>query len=227
MQIILAIDIINGKVVKAFAGDRFNYKPLMIKNKDYSDPLKLINRIKKIINIKDVYLADLNSIRKNGSNDKLIDQILRIFPDINFLIDAGFDYPLSVYKYQKKKDRNKLKNFNIVLGTETLREYKLQTFSFLKKFYLSLDFNGDEIKWLNRIRKEKKELKIILMFINNVGGRGINLKLIEKFNKVLSHNEIIIAGGIRYYGDIFQLSRMGIGKVIVATFLHRLISRDF
>ena len=43
MNLILAIDLMDGKVVKAFAGLRFNYKPFIFKNKDFSDPFKLIN----------------------------------------------------------------------------------------------------------------------------------------------------------------------------------------
>ena len=43
MQIILAVDIIDGKVVKAYAGLRINYKVLKINGVDYSDPIKLIN----------------------------------------------------------------------------------------------------------------------------------------------------------------------------------------
>ena len=42
MHIILAVDIVNGKAVKAFAGIRTNYKPLRIKEEDFSNPIKLI-----------------------------------------------------------------------------------------------------------------------------------------------------------------------------------------
>ena len=47
MKIILAVDILNGKVVKAFAGLRMNYKPLLIQNRDFSDAIKLIKEVKK------------------------------------------------------------------------------------------------------------------------------------------------------------------------------------
>ena len=42
MDIISAIDLRHGKVVKAFAGFRINYKPLIINKKDYSDPAENI-----------------------------------------------------------------------------------------------------------------------------------------------------------------------------------------
>ena len=45
METILAVDIKKGKAVKAFAGFRLNYKPLMVNSLDYSDPIKLIRTI--------------------------------------------------------------------------------------------------------------------------------------------------------------------------------------
>ena len=48
MNIILAVDIMEGKVVKAFAGFRSNYKPLFINHRDYSNPIVLIKEIIKI-----------------------------------------------------------------------------------------------------------------------------------------------------------------------------------
>ena len=41
---IFAVDIKNGKVVKAYAGTRLNYKPLKIKNKDFSDANLVIKK---------------------------------------------------------------------------------------------------------------------------------------------------------------------------------------
>ena len=44
IDIILAIDLKKGKVVRAFAGFRFNYKPLRLGNLDLSDPIVLIKK---------------------------------------------------------------------------------------------------------------------------------------------------------------------------------------
>ena len=60
-QIFLAVDIKNGKVVKAYAGTRLNYKPLKIKNKDFSDANLVIKKAISV-GIKNIYIADLDSI---------------------------------------------------------------------------------------------------------------------------------------------------------------------
>ena len=79
MEIILAIDLKKGLVVKAFAGFRLNYKPLMVNSLDYSDPIKLIRTILKKMDLKKIYLADLDSIQNLKPNDYLIEKILIIF----------------------------------------------------------------------------------------------------------------------------------------------------
>ncbi len=226
MNIILAVDIINGKVVKAFAGVRINYKPLFLGNKDYSDPIKLISNIKKKIDLKKVYIADLDSISKLGTNNRLIEKILYNFPDITFLIDAGFDYPLSVYYYHKRKKNQELDNYKIVLGTETLRNFNLKSYTFLKKTEISIDFNGKQNNWIKRIKKEKICLDIILMFLDKVGGRGLDFKLIKKLKGCLTSHNLTVAGGVKTEGQIAQLSRVGVQNVLSSSLLHKMLSRD-
>ena len=104
MSVILAVDIVNGKAVKAYAGIRSNYKPLNIKDEDFSNPIKLIRSFQEKINLKRIYIADLDAIRKIGNNDVIIEKILRTFSELFFWIDAGFDYPKNVYSYHKKKN---------------------------------------------------------------------------------------------------------------------------
>ena len=57
MSVILAVDIVNGKAVKAYAGIRNNYKPLHIKDEDFSNPIKLIQSFQEKINLKKIYIS--------------------------------------------------------------------------------------------------------------------------------------------------------------------------
>lgn len=226
MRVILAVDIINGKVVKAYAGLRTNYKTLKINGLDYSDPFKLIKEIKDKMMIRDVYIADLDAIIKLGNNNELIDDILKYFPDINFLIDSGFDYPLSVFYFHKKKQFKKIKNYNLILGTETLKNYNLKSYNFLKQNQISVDFNGKERQWIQKLKKERSQFYLILMFLQKIGGRGLNFKSILKYKRVFKKHKISVAGGLRTKGQLYQLRRFGVEGVISSTFLHTIISRD-
>ena len=226
MDIILAVDIMEGKVVKAYAGMRLNYKPLVIEKTDFSNPIFLIKQILKRINLKKIYIADLDSIRKTGNNNILVEKILNKFPNLLFLIDAGFEYPLSVYNYHKRKNIKKLNNYRVVLGTETIKNYNLKSFKFINKCEISIDFNGNESEWLKKIKKERASMNIILMFLKKVGGRGVNMKLVKKLYKYLSNHKLTLAGGINSNNQITQLSRIGFENVLSSTLLHKRLSRD-
>ena len=226
MEVVLAVDIKKGRVVKAFAGLRINYKPLFLNNEDYSDPIKLIRSIQERMALKKVYIADLDSIGKLKPNNKLIEKILEEFPEINFLIDAGFDYPISVYNYHRRQRKMNISNYKVVLGTETLRNFKLQNFNKIEKSEISIDFNGKQVKWIKKLNKEKLRLEIILMFLRKVGGRGIDLASVRKNLKLFSRHNCSVAGGINYRNQISNLSRIGVKAVFCSTLLHKKISRD-
>ena len=106
---ILAIDLKKGRVVKAFAGFRLNYKPLKIGKLDFSDPYNFIELVLKYFRLTKIYIADLDAIQSFGSNFDLLCKLLKNFPNIDFLIDCGFDYPLTVNNFVKKLDKKKLK----------------------------------------------------------------------------------------------------------------------
>ena len=226
MSVILAVDIVNGKAVKAFAGIRTNYKPLQIGGEDFSNPIELIQIFQKEINLKKIYIADLNAIRKNGNNDVLIEKILRTFPELYFWIDAGFAYPRNVYNYHKKKIEKNLNNYELVLGTETIKNFNFKCFEFIKKCKISIDFNGRESIWIRKLGRQKHPMDIILMFVRKVGGRGVDMKFIRNLKKKLSCHRLSLAGGVKTDKEIQQLLRLGFCNVISSTLLHKRLSRD-
>ncbi len=226
MSVILAVDIVNGKAVKAYAGIRSNYKPLHIKNEDFSNPIKLIRSFQVKINLKRIYIADLDAIRKIGNNDVIIEKILRTFSELFFWIDAGFDYPKNVYSYHKKKIEKKLNNYELVLGTETIKNFNFKCFEFIKKCKISIDFNGRESIWIRKLGRQKHPMDIILMFVRKVGGRGVDMKFIRNLNKKLSCHRLSLAGGIKTDKEIQLLLKLGFRNVISSTLLHKRLSRD-
>ena len=47
---------------------------MFLNHRDYSNPLFLIKEIIKITNLKKIYIADIDAIRKTGDNNILIDK---------------------------------------------------------------------------------------------------------------------------------------------------------
>jgi len=221
MSIILAIDLKNGRVVKAFAGLRINYRPLVINSIDYSDPIFLIRKISKKLRLKQIYIADLDAIQNLDSNSLLISNILKSFKNINFLIDCGFSYPMSVRNFENILKKKKISNYTIVLGTESMRKYNLNCFRSNNRLFISLDLIDKNSKWIDFLKLSRFRLDIIFMFLRNVGGRGVNVRKVRYLIKSLPKNNYFYAGGVKYFNDIKNLGNLGVESVIVSTLVHQ------
>ena len=130
----------------------------------------------KYFRLTKIYIADLDAIQSFGSNFDLLCKLLKNFPNIDFLIDCGFDYPLTVNNFVKKLDKRKIKNFSVVLGTEKLKKYNLRCFKQKVKVHFSLDILNNSDRWVDTFKKSRFKADIILMFLRNVGGREFVLK---------------------------------------------------
>lgn len=221
MKLILAIDIRKEKVVKAYAGFRSNYKKLLLNNNDFSCPLFFINTVIEKFEINSIYIADLDALSMTKDNKKLIKKILLSFPNINFLLDAGFNYPIVIYNYNKYLENHKLKNYSFVLGTESIKNYRIKDLLQKKEFFFSIDFNGSEKKWINRFFKEKARLNLIFMFVKRTGGRGVNYSGLKKFKNIVCKNNCFLAGGVKNKSDIKKLYFLGFKGVIVSDMIHK------
>ena len=112
METILAVDLMKGKVVSAFAGIRENYKPIKNTTDNLEDPFDFIKKVLIYFPLNKIYIADLDSIQNSGSNFNLISDLLTKFQKITFLIDSGFDYPISVKIFiEKLKKKKKFRIF--------------------------------------------------------------------------------------------------------------------
>ena len=221
IEIILAIDLKKGRVVKAFAGFRLNYKPLKIGNFDLSDPIILIQKTLEKFKLNKVYIADLDAINNLETNNLLIFRILKKFPEIDFLIDSGFDYPISINNFKQTLKKKKISNFIIVLGTEKIKKYNLKVFGYKNRIYMSLDTFNDNEKSTGFLKKSKFKPDIILMFLRNVGGRGIRFNEVKRIIKDLPKFKFHYAGGVRYSRDLRLLQNVGVESVIVSTLVHK------
>lgn len=226
MDIILAVDLKHGKIVKAFAGLRSNYKPLIINKKDYSDPQEYLKVIVEKLGYQYIYLADLDSINGSIENWEIIRNIIINYPNVDFIIDLGFNCTKKVSDFERYflQKKTSFINWRPVIGSEILKRNNKLLFPLSKKnAFFSLDFNGSENFWVDKVSFFFNE--IIFMFIKQIGGRGVNW---DKLNLLKNHfkpNQSIIAGGIRYSGDILKLKRIGYKGVIVSTLVHEQIKR--
>lgn len=221
MHIIPAIDLLNKKVVKAFAGNRDEYKELFINSKDYSDPLVFIDLLVNKLKFKLIYIADLDAINDSGIKNWLfLKKIFQKFPQIFFWIDAGFSNLDEIIRFKNfiNPTNNYLK-IKVVVGTESFQKSE-KTTKLPKYCIFSLDFNDSESEWLDSI---KKKSEIILMFIKRVGGRGVDWEKMKWLENIIPISKCYIAGGIKNDLELEKIKKKGYKGVLVSTILHRKI----
>jgi len=211
MNIIPAIDIKNGKVVKANKGDRENYTPIDSHEDFSSDPYIFIKKIIDIYRPKVLYIADINSLTNNKNNIDLIKNIADQNRGSRFWVDIG----------GKVDQRLNKKNIVPILCSESCLSIK--NINYIYKDYIhSYDFKN-KLLGVQSFRKFSSSYKnkVIFMNISDVGNdKGPDYKFIRSVNKKAT-TEYYVGGGVKTILDINKLKLMGFSGVLVSSILFK------
>ena len=221
MKIIPVLDIKDNKIVHAISGKRKEYEPIQSTICDTADPLDVATSIKEKLNLSTIYIADLDSIEKKGSNFNSIKKIMD--SGIELYLDAGI---LDYESYLKAKSYCN----RAIVATETLE--KLEDLKKItendKNVILSIDmFRG---KVISRITTS---IDAILEFASSYGiktlilldlyyvGTG-KMRASPQLKDILKKKEfeVITGGGIKTIEDMIKLKKMGLFGALVATAIH-------
>jgi len=213
VKVIPVLDIMSGKVVRAVAGRREEYKPLSGSVLTAEpDPGRLLIRLKEL-GFSEVYIADLDSIMGRDRNP----DVLRAAVDLGFsvLADVGArglmlsDSPQLTY----------------VLGTEYLEDL-----SQAAGRALSLDVRGGKVLFkgaersISDVAGKVSALKpklVLLIFLDRVGTlSGVDLDAVRMVRSGYG-GRLVVGGGIRGVDDVIAAELAGADAVLVATALHR------
>lgn len=221
LEIIPVLDLMNSIAVSGKYGKRNTYTPLNTIFAPNSDPVTIATNL-KINGAKQIYIADLDLIEKNGHSLDIIKMVNTILP---VMLDSGirnlesFDFYLG---YANK----------LIVATETLDSIE-ELHNIFDKFpkeriVVSLDIKNNELLSNNldlNLNQFKKELvnidpnEIILLDISRVGTRtGFNKDLLNNF--VEFKDQLILGGGITQ-DEIIDINNFGIKKVLVGSSLHK------
>lgn len=209
MDIIPAIDIKNGKVVKAFSGNRNNYSPISKFYNQSANPIIFINSLIEKYGPKTIYIADIDSLDEATNNFHLIELISKRYPNINIWLDSG-----NIYKYTFKN-----KNIEPILCSEKCKRIVNINYKY-KKHIHSYDYRESFVgdSYFKNLQSKYKN-KVIIMNISAVGtGQGPDFKKM-KLEKKQRGIKYYFAGGIRSLMDIYRLKHMGVDGVLVSSLL--------
>jgi HisA/HisF family protein len=218
--IIPVLDLKHGKVVRARAGDRASYQPIVTPLSATSEAVDVLRGLRSLAPFSTVYVADLDAIAGGGRHDGVLRVLTAAVPEVEFWLDAGF---------RGVGDARASSGAGItpVLGSETLAgaEQLASAVASLGAagIVLSLDYRGGRFMGAPEVeqRVDLWPSRIILMTLDRVGtGTGPDLEALAALLRRADGRAIFAAGGVRHEDDLAQLQAVGVAGVLVATALH-------
>ncbi len=221
MLIVPAIDLRNGRAVRAIAGRRDRYRPLSSRLCPDSEPLQLVRALLSLYPFSAIYLADLDAIEGSGNNRLVIERLLARFPDLTFWLDAGFSRFDDLTLWPDSTRLRPVLGSESQIGSEACQALRTQCRE--RNPLLSLDFKGGD--FLGPIALlDSPEIwpqDIILMTLDRVGAeQGPDSERLASVKSIAKEKRFFAAGGVRDKTDLRRLETKGYTGVLVASALH-------
>ncbi len=226
------IDIKDGIVVRGVAGERDKYREVesRIVETEKKTPLAVAAAFYNKLGIRKLYAADLDAIMSANKENNLekIREIKEEFPDLEIMLDAGFNNEFTPEIYL-----NDWLDY-AVIATESLEDMEVleKLAEYKDQIIISIDLKDGELihnieswqgKSISEIIKKIKDISyknFILLDLASVGtARGIS-DYIRKLKEDFSELNFITGGGVKDYRDIKDLKKLSFSGVLIASAFH-------
>jgi HisA/HisF family protein len=218
MRIVPVIDIRHGVVVRAIAGRRADYRPLVSRLTSALTPLETVRDLLAFYPFENLYIADLDAIEGRSDNGSAIRDIGAAFPELELWIDPGLRQATDAARWRDQQ------NLRLVVGSESISSLKeLCALTKADECILSLDFQG--ARFLGDPEILEKSLlwpsHVIVMTLTRVGGdEGPDIARLAEIVARANGRAVFGAGGVRYSEDFVALAHGGATGVLVSSALH-------
>jgi len=219
-SIIPVLDLKRGKVVRARAGDRANYQPIVTPLSPTSEAVDVLRGLQGLARFPVMYIADLDAIAGEAGHGDVLRRLAAAAPDVEFWLDGGFATAGAASAALPS-------GMTPVFGSESLTGPSelitaQRTFGF-QRIVLSLDYRDGRFMGPREI-EDRVDLwpnRMILMTLDRVGtAGGPDLEALEGLIKRSGSRAVFAAGGVRGEHDLARLQSMDVRGVLVATALH-------
>ncbi len=219
MDVIPAIDLRCGAVVRAQKGERHLYAPITTPLAPTSRPADIVAGFLALYEFRTMYIADLDAIEGKGNHSAAISALEAAFPGVDFWVDCGTGTGAEATAWFAAH------RGDLVFGSESLRDAGLIAgLAQLPRSLLSLDFRGEEFQGPARLAKDGSlwPTRLIAMTLARVGSHaGPDFdRLLDLRAKSADRHAIYAAGGVRGPEDLRRLEKAGIAGALVASALH-------
>ena len=217
--VIPALDLKDGAVVQAKAGDRADYRPIKSPFGAADDPVAIARGLLAVTGSPSLYIADLDAIAGIGNHFELVRGIADALPGITVWIDAGFSdvadcafwLPLGA---------------TLVIGSESLAavdDWRDIQEAFGESVVLSLDFGTDGSRGPEPLFSDPAlwPSRLIAMDLTRVGAdTGPDVDRLKAILAVADGRAVFAAGGVRNARDLAALASLEAQGALIATALH-------
>ncbi len=217
--VIPALDLKDGAVVHAKAGNRADYRPIASPFGAADDPVAIARRLLAVTGSTSLYIADLDAIAGTGNHFELVRGLGYALPDATLWIDAGFSdvgdcgfwLPLGA---------------TLVIGSEGLAavdDWREIQEAFGESVVLSLDFGTDGSRGPEPLFSDPElwPKRLIAMDLTRVGAdTGPDIDRLRTILEVGTGRAVFAAGGVRNVNDLAALAALEAQGAILATALH-------
>ncbi len=220
MLLIPVVDLMGGVVVRAMAGWRDAYRPIVSPLAASSAPCDVVAGFLRLHPFGTVYIADLDAILGRGENMSAVRRLVDEFPRISFWLDAG------------ARSVEPQSPFETVIGSETMRrDAPPSDLSAQPQAILSLDFRGRDFLGPPALASSPHlwPARVIVMTLERIGlGDGPDFMTLAAIKARAGGRDLFTAGGVRGADDLAALARQGVAGALIASALHdgRLHPRD-
>jgi phosphoribosylformimino-5-aminoimidazole carboxamide ribotide isomerase len=231
MQILPVLDLLSGQIVRAVAGKRKEYRPILSTMVDSTEPFEVARALRNRFGLTELYLADLDSIQTGQPNLEMY----RALQDdgCRLWLDAGLRHgddpavPALI----------RLQIARIIVGLETIEGpaelLRIVQAAGSEAVVFSLDLRdsrpllrsdswGGEPWEIARSVVEMGVRRLIVLDLARVGvGAGVGTEaLCRRIKQEFPRVEVATGGGVRGIEDLNQLRAIGVDYALVASALH-------
>jgi HisA/HisF family protein len=228
MLLIPVVDLLQGQVVRAVAGNRSTYRPVVSRLCEGSDPLTVARALCDHCASAQLYLADLDALQGGQVQLALLRTLLQAMPDLQLWLDAGFADAAAADALRSELGPL-AERVVFVFGSESLRsrEALAECFDSARPGaagrVLSLDRRGgqrlDAAGCWDAV--ELWPRRVIVMTLERVGtDAGPDLDTLREMRSKAPAAMLVGAGGIRDEADLARAEQAGADAWLVASALH-------
>jgi len=218
--IIPVLDLKHGAVVRARAGDRINYHPIVSPLAGDSSPANILHGLRGLAPFRVVYIADLDAISGEGDHSEALWRLSEKAPEVAFWLDGGFATLAAAERVCRP-------GIVPVFGSESLvgADALAAILNALgpERFVLSLDYRGGTFLGPPEIERLVAlwPSRLILMTLDRVGSDGgPAIAELQRLRRHAGPRAVFAAGGVRNEADVVELETAGVAGVLVASALH-------